>query len=118
MRYVCNDQSTKFYSLILIFSTLCVIHNLVFQRKLSRRRLPITSILRGNMEAVSGRQKLPMRKGEGRGEEEGRNHMNIVEASEKIFYCIVHCYILQNLFVWKKKNCPKTDIYGSGLIAG
>ena len=35
------------------------------------------------MEAVSGRQKLPMRKGGGEGEEEGKNHKNIVEASEK-----------------------------------
>ena len=43
-RYVCYDQSTKFYSLILIFSTLCVVHDLIFQRKLSRRRLPITFV--------------------------------------------------------------------------
>ena len=43
-RYVCYDQSAKFYSLILIFSTLCVVHDLIFQRKLSRRRLPITSV--------------------------------------------------------------------------
>ena len=37
------------------------------------------------MEAVSGRQKLPMRKGGGEGEEEEewKNHNNIVEASEK-----------------------------------
>ena len=40
-RYVCYDQSAKVYSLSLIFSTLCVVHDLIFQRKLSRRRLPI-----------------------------------------------------------------------------
>ena len=44
-RYVCYDQSAKFCSLILIFSTLCVVHDQVFQRKLSRRRLPITFCL-------------------------------------------------------------------------
>ena len=43
-QYVCYDQSAKFYSLILIFSTLCVVHDLIFQRKLSRRRLPITFV--------------------------------------------------------------------------
>ena len=43
-RYVCDDQSAKFYSLILILSTLCVFHDLIFQRKLSRRRLPITFV--------------------------------------------------------------------------
>ena len=43
-QYVCYDQSAKFYSLILIFSTLCIIHDLIFQRKLSRRRLPITFV--------------------------------------------------------------------------
>ena len=43
-RYVCYDQSAKFCSLILIFSTLCVVHDLIFQRKLSRRRLPITFV--------------------------------------------------------------------------
>ena len=42
--YVCDDQSAKFYSLNLIFSTLCVFHDLILQRKLSRRRLPITSV--------------------------------------------------------------------------
>ena len=41
-RYVCYDKSAKFCSLILIFSTLCVVHDQIFQRKLSRRRLPIT----------------------------------------------------------------------------
>ena len=29
----CNDQSAKFYSLILTFSTLCVVHNLISLRK-------------------------------------------------------------------------------------
>ena len=43
-RDVCYDQSAKFYSLILIFFTLCVVHDLIFQRKLSRRRLPITFV--------------------------------------------------------------------------
>ena len=33
-QHVCYDQSAKFYSLILIFSTLCVVHDLIFQRKL------------------------------------------------------------------------------------
>ena len=32
------------YSLSLIFSTLCVVHDLIFQRKLSRRRLPIAFV--------------------------------------------------------------------------
>ena len=40
----CYDRSAKFYSLILIFSTLCIVHDLIFQRKLSRRRLPITFV--------------------------------------------------------------------------
>ena len=44
MRYVCYDQSAKFYSLILIFSRLCVVHDLIFIRKLSRKRLPITFV--------------------------------------------------------------------------
>ena len=39
-QYVCYDQSAKCYSLILIFFTLCVVHDLIFQRKLSRRRPP------------------------------------------------------------------------------
>ena len=34
----------NFYALISIFSTLCVVHDLIFQRKLSRRRLLITSV--------------------------------------------------------------------------
>ena len=34
----------KLYSLILIFSTLCVVHDQIFQRKLSRRRLPTTFV--------------------------------------------------------------------------
>ena len=37
----CYDQNAKFYSFILIFSTLCVVHELIFERKLSKRRLPI-----------------------------------------------------------------------------
>ena len=73
-------------------------------------------------------------KGEGRWEEEGKNHKNIVEASEKssksnsdtekpTSYAPRKGCRLENLFVWKKKkknekNCTKTDIYGSGLIAG
>ena len=32
---VCNDQSAKFYSLIFNFSTLYVVHNLIFLRKLT-----------------------------------------------------------------------------------
>ena len=44
LRNVCNDQSVKFYSLILIFSTLCVVHDLIFPRKLFRRHLPITFV--------------------------------------------------------------------------
>ena len=43
-RYACYDQSAKFYSIILIFSILCVVHDLIFQRKLSRRRLLITFV--------------------------------------------------------------------------
>ena len=43
-RYICNDQSVKCYSFILILSTLCVVHDLIFQRKLSLRRLPITFV--------------------------------------------------------------------------
>ena len=35
--YVCYDQNAEFFSLILIFSTLCVVCNLI-QRKSSRRR--------------------------------------------------------------------------------
>ena len=31
----CNDRSAKFYSLILTFSTLCVVHNLISLRKLT-----------------------------------------------------------------------------------
>ena len=42
--YSFYDQSAKFYFLTLIFSTLCVVHDLIFQRKLSRRRLPITFV--------------------------------------------------------------------------
>ena len=34
----------KLYSLIFIFSTLCVVHDQIFQWKLSRRRLPITFV--------------------------------------------------------------------------
>ena len=30
MQYVCNNQSAKFYSLALIFSTLCIAHNETF----------------------------------------------------------------------------------------
>ena len=44
LRNVCNDQSVKFYSFILIFSTLCVVHDLIFPRKLLRRHLPITFV--------------------------------------------------------------------------
>ena len=32
---VCNNRSAKFNSLILTFSTLCVVHNLIFLRKLT-----------------------------------------------------------------------------------
>ena len=39
-----SDQSAKFYSLILIFFTLCVVDDLMFQRKLSRRPVIITFI--------------------------------------------------------------------------
>ena len=39
-----RNRVPNFYSLILIFSTLCVVHDLIFQRKLSRRRLPITFV--------------------------------------------------------------------------
>ena len=38
MQYVCNNQSAKFYSLVLIFSTLCIADDVTFQRKLPRRR--------------------------------------------------------------------------------
>ena len=31
----CNDRSAKFYSFILTFSTLCVVHNLISVRKLT-----------------------------------------------------------------------------------
>ena len=44
MQYVFNDHSAKFYSLMLIFSTLCVVHDLIFQWKLLRRRLPVTFV--------------------------------------------------------------------------
>ena len=40
---VYNDQSARLYSLILIFSTLCVVHDL-FQRTLSKRRLSIAFV--------------------------------------------------------------------------
>ena len=43
-KFICKDQIVKFYSLILIFSTLCVVHDLIFQRKLSRRRLLIAFV--------------------------------------------------------------------------
>ena len=40
----CYDQNAKFYSFILIFSTLWIVHDLIFERKLSKRRLPFTFV--------------------------------------------------------------------------
>ena len=81
--------------------------------------------------------------GEGGGKEEGRNHKNIVEASEKSSKsnsdtekptsyapckgCRLENFLLYSSLLYptkknkktkKQKNCTKADIYGSGLIAG
>ena len=39
MQYVCYDQRAKFYSLILIFSTLCVVHDKRYDRSRLRNIL-------------------------------------------------------------------------------
>ena len=52
-KYVCYDQSAKVYSLSLIFSTLCVVHDLIFQLKLSRSRLPIAFVDHAGMKNIS-----------------------------------------------------------------
>ena len=42
----------KLYSLILIFSTLCVVHDQIFQRKLSRKRLPTDLVSHASAQAL------------------------------------------------------------------